>query len=74
MQAWQGLNEDCAGKINETMSKFKEKMTENITSQIQQGDASIVTLPSYNMPKYGAMDFSIIRKQDGSLYFCSQYI
>lgn len=57
MQAWQGLNEDCAGKINETMSKFKEKMTENITSQIQQGDASIVTLPSYNMPKYGAMDF-----------------
>lgn len=57
MQAWQGLNEDCAGKINHTMSKFQKEMTEAVSTQMQRGMSNTITLPSYNLPKYGAMDY-----------------
>ena len=57
MQAWQGLNEECAGKINQTMSKFQKEMTEDVSTQMQRGMSNAITLPSYNLPKYGAMDY-----------------
>lgn len=57
MQAWQGLNEECAGKINQTMSKFQKEMTEDVSTQMQSGMSNAITLPSYNLPKYGAMDY-----------------
>ena len=57
MQAWQGLNEECAGKINQTMSKFQKEMTEDVSAQMQRGMSNAITLPSYNLPKYGAMDY-----------------
>lgn len=57
MQAWQGLNEDCAAKINATMSKFQKNMTEDVSAQMQCGMSNAITLPSYNLPKYGAMDY-----------------
>lgn len=72
MQAWQGLNEDCAGKINETLSKFQKKMAKDITSQMQNGIPNIVTLPSYNLPKYGAMDYFNFTKAGWfSLFFAA---
>lgn len=57
MQAWQGLNEECAGKINQTMSKFQKEMTEDVSTQMQRGMSNAITLPSYNLPKYGVMDY-----------------
>ena len=57
MQAWQGLNEECAGKINQTMSKFQKEMTEDVSTQMQRGMSNAIALPSYNLPKYGAMDY-----------------
>ena len=57
MQAWQGLNEECAGKINQTMSKFQKEMTDDVSTQMQRGMSNAITLPSYNLPKYGAMDY-----------------
>lgn len=56
MQAWQALNEDCASRIANVLSKFQEKAVMEWNKELRGGLSKDVTLPPYKLPEYGLMD------------------
>lgn len=68
MQAWEGLNEECSGRIQNILAQFQKEMKKDIT----RGAATHIELPSYTPPQYGMMDYFNFTKADWfSLFFAA---